>query len=301
VADAMRLLAAAVLLAVLPALAGCASKAPAAVAPTAAQGFLDGVVVTSAIVPIAGAAVTLDGVALNATSDKAGAFRIGPLEPGSYQVHAAAPGYAPAVTTAEVKASVPNRVNVVLQAVSLDVAYSQTMKFDAYIECSYGGQAGGVPLGGFPCIGIIDLTTGQHFSTDVWRFRFDISAPGFKGLVVEETAVEQPTSHIISFNLRDPEGLGGGTGAAKQYAGMSTDSPLKEWVYPGIENPGSYKGDVFYPVPNATVPLELLVGNDADWSQPASVQVMLQAKPQVFVTLFYNALPGEDFSVFDQK
>src|SRR5687767_2920089 len=91
-----------VALLVLPALlvAGCNDKTPEAAIGNVAEVFLNGVVVTEAIVPIGSANITVTPGDLSGSSDENGMFRIGPVEPGTYRLAVKADGYADTVVDA---------------------------------------------------------------------------------------------------------------------------------------------------------------------------------------------------------
>jgi hypothetical protein len=282
-------------------LAGCAAKAPpAAVADD--QAMLHGVVVTGAIVPIAGANVSVAPGGLFATTDAAGTFALGPLAPGAYQVTAKARGYADRTTTIQV-ATGPNKVaNLVLDAVATDVPYFELDHFSAFIQCSYSQNFGGVVGGDFSCLGITDLVAGVKVDSDVDTFPVHVNSGGFKGLLFEMVWQAQSTGPNYGGYLRDPVNVGqvGGVGLEKQYWAGGGASPLRAWILQGVENDLAYKGDVFHPDTNVSADYEILVGGITDESKPADVAVTLNQKLDLFVTLFYNALGDQSYSVLTQ-
>ncbi|HUR26021.1 MAG TPA: carboxypeptidase-like regulatory domain-containing protein [Candidatus Thermoplasmatota archaeon] len=279
--------------------AGCTGggkEAPVELGP--GQGTLRGVVVTAAIVPIEGAKVTIEPSGLENVTDADGEFEIGPLEPGAYSLSVRAPGYAPQRVAVEVAAGPGALVNVVLTAVTTDVPYSELLHYEAFIECSYAQNVGGVVGGDFSCFGVTDLVLGVKIDNDVNSFQFRVNAGGFKGLLYEMVWEPQSTMPDFAGFIRSvvPVGEAGGLGLEHQYWVNSSASPLVAWVYQGIENDGAYEGDVFHPDPAAAGDYEILVGGVTSGSQPAEVAFALNQYLDVFVTLFYNALGDESYS-----
>lgn len=262
------------------------------------SGMLDGVVVTAAIAPIANATVRVTPGDVEATTGADGKFALGPLATGSYRVEASAAGYAPAFILAEVGPTRVDVVNVVLQATSTDVPYHELEKFEAYIECSY-AQSLIISGGDFSCLGVVGLVTGIEIDNDVNNFPLRVNAGGFKGLLYE--MVWQPTGTMTNYAgfLRSPVGVGqvGGLNQEQQFWVASGPSPLRAWVYQGIENEGAYDGDVFHPDPAVAGDYEILVSGVT--SSTPEVAVGLQQRLDIFVTKFYHALGAEDYSVLD--
>lgn len=284
------------------ALAGCSDGGGAGPAlPNANEGMLRGVVVTGAIVPIANASVRVTPGDLEATTDPDGAFELGPFESGSYRVEAKAPGYADGFVVVNVGPANKDIVSVVLQAVSADVPYFELEHFEAYIECSYAQNLGGVVGGDFSCLGITDLVLGVKIDNDVNAFPMHVNAGGFKGLLFEMVWEPQATMPNYAGFLRSavPVGEAGGLGLEQQFWVDSGPSPLQAWVYQGIENDGAYDGDVFHPDQAVAADYEILVGGVTSGDQPAEVAFALQQTLDVFVTKFYNALGDPSYTVLD--
>lgn len=283
------------------ALAGCSDEpGAAAVLPVDAQP-LSGVVVTQAIVPVAGATVRAQPGDLAATTGEDGRFELGPVPAGTYQIAVRAEGYADAVATA---VAGPEVVKVVLLATSTDVPYIEVQKFDGYLECTFDIWVAPYQVLGAPCVGVVDLVTGVPVSSDQWQFVWEVSAPGLTGALAEMVWDGQPTGSQMGMLLRNVAGAGsgvdaGGTNVDTQYASTRGPSPLGMWVHQGIENPGADEGAAFQVPQNETMQYKLLVLGRADYGQPADVHLMLQNRPQVFVTEFYHKLGDPSYSVLD--
>lgn len=298
-------------------IAGCGDK-PAATA-TADEGaaepvLLAGIVVTEAIVPIAGASVVVQPGGLNATTDLGGVFRVGPLEPGLYEVTATADGYAattvPGLVVEEGVATGGDAgepalaLRIVMPAIRDDVPYIQLQKFDGYLMCTVDTWVAPYQIIGAPCFGVIDIVTGQQVSQDQWQFEFAIDAPGLAGILAEMFWDEQPAGRHMGMLLRNVAGAGsgvdaGGTNVDVQYASTRGPAPLPLRVLQGIENPGSDEGAAFQVPQNDTMSYKLLILGRADYGQPADVHLMLNNRPEVYVTEFYHAMGDESYSVAD--
>ncbi|MEA3136452.1 MAG: hypothetical protein QOJ26_34 [Thermoplasmata archaeon] len=296
------LLAAALAFALGASLAGCAADSGDAIVPVGpGQAMLRGVVVTAAIVPIPNATVAVEPGGLEAKTDAAGAFSVGPLDAGAYGLAVHAQGYATQRVAVQVAEGDERLVNVVMDAVTTDVPYSELYHYEAFIECSYAQNVGGVIGGDFSCFGVTDLVLGVKVDNDVNNFPLHVNAGGFKGLLFEMVWEPQSTQPDYAGFIRSPVPVGevGGLGAAAgshQFWVDSGESPLVGWVYQGIENEGAYGGDVFHPDQNVSADYEILLGGVTSGNQPAEVTFSLNQYLDVFVTLFYNALGDESYS-----
>lgn len=130
-------------------LAGCSDQAPEAADTPAAfedldvssgKGVLRGLVVTPAVVPVAGATVRLAGLGLEQVTDGDGAFVFGELDPGTYFVQASKPGWTEVQQSADVLAGVadPPIVKVVIEKVPGAQPRAVTLQLDGFLACSVG-------------------------------------------------------------------------------------------------------------------------------------------------------------------
>jgi hypothetical protein len=119
-------------------------------------GVLRGVVVDSAIRPVAGASVHIAGPSQgNTTTNAEGLFGFSQLPPGTYFVRAAKPGYNETQTSADVVAGVaePPIVKVLMTPDPTTAPYVSTYIFEGFIECSGSFVAAGFAAcsaAGFP-------------------------------------------------------------------------------------------------------------------------------------------------------
>jgi hypothetical protein len=287
------------LLLLLAALAGCSDDPPSAAAVATDSASLHGVVVTEAIVPIEGATVTATPGDRSTTTDAGGLFAFEGLEPGTYLLTVRADGYADLRIEAVAGGEV---VKAVLTNVRSDVPYIEVQKWDGYLFCTTDQNINGYQIVGAPCLGVIDIVTGQQVSQDTWQFQFRVDAPGLKGILAEMVWDAQPTGKNMGMLLRNVVGAGGGIDAGGtntdiQYASTEGPSPILLWVFQGIENPGADDGAAFHQPPDQVMDYKLLVLGRADDSQAVDVHVMVENRPQVFLTKFFHAMGDPSYSV----
>lgn len=281
-------------------LAGCADEeaAPATIVQATS---LKGVVVTQAIVPIEGATVTVMPGGLTTATDASGLFSFEPVEPGTYHLAVGADGYADVTVEAVAGGEL---VKVVLTNVRSDVPYIEIQKWDGYLFCTVDNYVAGYQIIGAPCLGVIDLVTGQQVSQDEWQFEWQVTAPGLRGALAEMVWEEQATGKHMGMLLRNVAGAGsgvdaGGTDVDTQYASTRGPSPLQMWVHQGIENPGADDGAAFQVPQNDTMSYKLLILGRADDDAQADVHLMVENRPQVFLTTFYHAMGDPSYSVLN--
>lgn len=129
-------------------LAGCGAKAPGGPgggAGGAEVGAIEGVVVSEAIVPLAGVHLGLQPGARNATTDAQGRFAFADLAPGAYTVTAHVGGYADAQAAVQVAAGdAPPVQRIVLVRDALAGNYFEAYSYDGLVDESF--EAG--PLSG---------------------------------------------------------------------------------------------------------------------------------------------------------
>jgi len=124
-------------------LSGCAAKAggakPAPTQATATTGILRGLVVDTAVRPVAGANVTVhaSGGMLNATTGADGLFRFAGLAPGEYLVEVAKPYFSAARSTVDVHAGLsdPPVAKFIIEFQSATVPYADVYKYEGFYEC----------------------------------------------------------------------------------------------------------------------------------------------------------------------
>lgn len=291
-------------------LAGCSGDPGAGAAGTPAASeeapaMLQGLVLTQAIVPIAGANVTVRPGDLSNTTDAEGRFLLGPLAPGLYELTVSADGYATTSVGGVVVPDggvAPDEVKMLLAALREDVPYIELQKFDGYLQCTFDTWVAPYQILGAPCFGIIDIVTGQQVSQDQWQFEFAIDAPGLAGILVEMFWEDQPTGSHMGMLLRNVAGAGsgvdaGGTNVDTQYASARGPAPLQMRVLQGVENNGSDDGAAFQVPQNETMTYKVLILGRADYDRPADVHLMVNNRPEVYVTEFYHAMGGQDYSV----
>ncbi|MGB1586696.1 MAG: carboxypeptidase-like regulatory domain-containing protein [Thermoplasmatota archaeon] len=100
-------------------------------------GIIRGVVVDTAVVPIAGVTVNVQGRDLVQETDENGQFGFDGLEPGTYFLELSKIGYIPVRANAEVQAAVaqPPVVKVRMEADLANIPYASTQHHKGYYQC----------------------------------------------------------------------------------------------------------------------------------------------------------------------
>ncbi len=99
-------------------------------------GAISGVIVDLAVVPIAGADVSIASLGINASTDADGSFVFLDMEPGNYFLNVAAAGYSPVQVSVAVEAGQVAKPRVQLEQVTVIEAVHYTLKHDGYIQFS---------------------------------------------------------------------------------------------------------------------------------------------------------------------
>ena len=249
----------------------------------AGEVLVSGVVVDSAIRPIAGAAVQALGTDRSATTDAEGEFQL-PLAPGAVVLEATHPRFAPARLDLQVTPGFAQSV-VLSFAFTVDTApYSTLVKFDGFIVCSLGvsvifseecGEGVGTPVG----------RVGKQGNNAI-RYDFQAESPELKTAVVEQvweptSSAGQQLSVVFATAWTCEPACGGEAVGAGSVQGPS---PLllradEEDLAPHLADPAA----VF-----TTYTLAL--------TDVAAANIVLNQPFQLFVSLFYRAPAPEGYS-----
>lgn len=196
------------MLAVAVALSGCAAGGPSAPPGDGGDGgaassgsSIAGVVVSPAIVPMAGVALRLEPAGLDATSDDEGRFSFDGLRDGSYTLRASRDGYV--TTTLPVEAGGP-LLKVVLEPDAQAGSYVEAYVFDGFIDQSF-NVAGARSSGGSSPNFTIGLRAPDHIQMElVWEStqslgeRLDLTAIANDGNVTVPVAARaEGTSPLL--------------------------------------------------------------------------------------------------------
>ncbi len=268
---------------------------------TETTGIIRGVVVDSAIVPIAGATITIESLGLETTSNEDGAFGFQDIEPGVYFLHADKLGYFPIQSSVTVEAGVdkPPAVRLLLEADLDELPFVVLLKWDGHMMCG---------LSVIALCGVVDIV-------------YDTPDEFITTLVVEEQGVLYMQSEMVwktttglSPNMAlwqqttDKEGLDGPTCAFEEH---QAGSPLViNTTYGDFGDFGNV--DCFEALGNTT-DLQLRVfSGSIDGTRPptdngcypvinfcAGIGATIEQPFEVFNHLFYGFKPveGWQFSV----
>lgn len=279
-------------------LAGCASPAkPAAQDDGSFDDFdipegtlaLKGVVVNQAIVPLEGATVVLDDGASARTTDK-GAFVFVDVEPGVHVLKVTKPGFRETTTTATVAGADDPIVRVLLEADPENLPWHQITAVKGFLQCGIGIPGGGSYSACQTPVGAVDILC--DVSGDAVCLPYVNDHRGILTIDVttglptyaQAEAVWNPTSPnsdrlTWSSAARTP-------GELEFHNSTSFTGPsplLMPWDHGRLADSdvGVTRGFVFQVFPESGG-----VGN-----------LVLQQRVELFVTVFYNYLPPEGWSL----
>ncbi len=161
---------------------------------TDTTGVIRGVVVDSAIRPIAGVTIQVQGQALEAVSNENGAFGFEDLEPGTYFLTASRIGYLPVQQSADVVAgdSMPPAVRMLMEQDASFNPYYKGQSFRGFIECT----TSLIVVCGLPNLITGDEITGDKFTP---TFYYDEGADLIITEMVWETT--QPLGPEMYFEM----------------------------------------------------------------------------------------------------
>lgn len=167
---------------------------------TSDRGILRGVVVDTAIRPLAGVEIrmpTSSGERMQTTGSN-GLFGFDDLEPGTYFLTATKPGFGSIQQSAEVEAGVaePPIVKVLLERIPGTEPFVAARAWDGFVFCT----TSFIVLCGLP-----NLLTGQQYTPDkyTWTWFFDPNASLIQSEMVWETS--QPLTPSMYFEM-EPSG-----------------------------------------------------------------------------------------------
>ena len=165
---------------------------------TEETGIIRGVVVDTAIVPVADALTQLDPSGLEQTTNEGGAFGFDGLDPGVYTITISKEGYASSQATTQVVAgdAAPPVVKVRLVADPTTSPYVETTVFDGHIACSLRSPVIGVAACGLPGV---DEATGNVFLKE---YTFDRIAERVQSEMVWDAT--QATGTAMELSWDDP-------------------------------------------------------------------------------------------------
>jgi hypothetical protein len=221
---------------------------------TSTTGVLLGVVVDEAIRPIPNVAVTLvkpAGGEEKQTTDSQGRFAFGDLAPGVHIVRASHPSYGPVQTTADVVAGVeePPVLRVLMERLFSQDPYSELIKFDGFLACSYSFPVGSTCVNDYTrLIGFVPGCQGgclrdYNVSRQGGNVREYVSvvSPGWQQILFE--TVWEPSVDSTSPELTISVSYFTRVSTSHFFGGMSGPSPMRLQIDLGKTPPGQNNGD----------------------------------------------------------
>lgn len=287
-----------------PAHAAVDPNAPGEIEP--APGHISGIVVDPELVPIPEAYVTVVPGDLSATTNAAGAFKIGPLSDGTYTVKAEKRGYASADAEVAVKEESPTQVTLTLEPMASDVPYHETLTQRMYLICHIvlpNPASGGTFLNA-PCTAVYLFGVPENLA-DKWIFYFKIDKPGFQSLAMEMTWQTQQLGRDGLMQLTKVARAttqGGGVTVQDTVYGDSMANPFHFVIHAG----NSYwrsggKNITFYPIANETQEFRMLIAGGGGNTTVNNLALFIEFRPTAYLTLFYNRRASDDFTILPDR
>lgn len=273
---------------------------------TSTTGILIGVVVDQAIRPVQDVSIEVtkpDGGKLQDKTDAEGRFAFSGLAPGSYLVAASHPQFTRSQSTAEVQAGVedPPVVRILLERLFSNDPFSELIKFDGYLACSYSFPVGSTCVNDYTrilgnsvpgCQGgcLRDYNVSQQ-GGNIREYQ-SVIGPGWQRIVFE--TVWTPSVDSTSPELTISVSYFTRPNAAHFFAGDSQPSPLRLELNLGDDSPpGANAGEGEPEVigPEGRPDLFVFFNNGGG---PGSVTVNQSFR--AFQTTFYYGLPPDGWS-----
>lgn len=297
------------------ALAGC-SNAPAGdagpgefddlgVQSSSTTGVIVGVVVDQAIRPVKDVTVTIakpDGSEVEDKTDDLGRFAFGNLVPGTYFVSTSHPQFTAAQATVEVEAGVedPPVTRILIERLFEEDPFSELIKFDGYLACSYSFPVGSTCVNDYTrivggtvpgCEGgcLRDYNVSKQ-GGNIREYQSSVG-PGWQQIVFE--TVWEPSLQGTSPELTISVSYFTRPNAAHFFGGMSGPSPMRLQFdlgkTPEGQNNGEGEPELIGPEGRPDV---FVFYNNGGGAGSVTVNQPFRA----FQTNFYYGLPPEGWS-----
>jgi hypothetical protein len=282
-------------------------------------GFITGTVVDTELVPIGGVDVIVTpGEHVVQTNDQ-GAFKVGPLEAGSYQVRAEKAGYNATEVKVTIQDDKPSRITLTIIAAASTVPYHESRPFAGYLMCHVvlGNPAPPNPVTNqpyflnAPCVASLETLPGfpQGMLLDKWRFPFKIEAPGFASLVLEmkwnaQQLGKDGLMQLSKGGAAEPGPAGNpGVTIGNTLYGDTMANPFHAALHAGrsYRNDSAGKPVVFYPTPNATESMVIMYAGGEGNTTVKNTAFFYEFRSDIWLTFFYHRSMTPGFTIFPDK
>ncbi len=284
------------------ALAGCAEGSPKEtgsdenlegidVKASDTTGVIRGIVVDSAIVPVANAVVSIQSLGINTTSNANGAFGFQDLAPGTYFIEAQKPGFSTVQNSVEVVAGVdePPVLKLLMTILPGTAPYIEGISMAGYLTCGVAvfATSVGCTTFGFVADAINDQSI---FSVDYaqppqWvqgELVWEATQPLAGAFIWEIVRSEEPSSPQPHIGYRETQGS-----PALAYLNETVTAEHAAWI---VEKGLDFR---FFGGPHelCQIPVARPPGTPVGWGFGCGVT--LEQEAEVFVHNFYNFSPAE--------
>jgi hypothetical protein len=190
--------------------------------------ILRALVVDPEFFPVPGASVSAQPGDLEAVSDLNGSVTLRPVPPDTeLQVHVERQGYASLDLVVTVGAEAPEELAWVLEPVSRDVPYHETIPHTVFIDCAWAA-----PIGTLPC-NVVDRQLGTNLTMDRSQWFFEIPSPGLASLLQESVWDANAVGSDMRFLIFHPDLVTGSAVGGETYLDGRGGSPFRTMMIPG--------------------------------------------------------------------
>ena len=282
-------------------------------------GYVTGTVVDTELVPIPEVDVIVNPGEHVVQTNVAGAFKVGPLEPGSYSVRAEKMGYNASEVQVTVQDDKPTRVTLTIVPAASTVPYHETRHLAGYLMCHavLGNPLPQNPVTNqpyfmnAPCVASLEAVVPGFPSgvlLDKWRFPFKVEAPGMRTLLLEMTWKDQQLGKDGLLQLSKggqaeagPAGEPGVTIGESLYGG-SMANPFYMPLHSGQAYWNTSSGPrVFHPDPNATGSFVLMFAGGHGNTTVKNSAFFYEFRSDIWMTFFYHRSMTAGFTILPDK
>lgn len=228
---------------------------------------------------------------LTATTDEAGAFLIGPVELGQYQIIAQGAGFKEKSGMVEVTHDSPNKIWITLTDPIGGEPYHETQIYVTHTYCTTSNA---------PCAPI-NTVLSQNITPDRPDLQWSVPNSGLANMRYEVWWEASLLAGDKRFTTRNPEGLFLGCDAVNNaatptvlYFAGEGGPGFGMWVEPGIENEGGC--EIFDPTPGKNYYTVNRPQDDNSTFDGLGIALVIDQRISNYLTFFYHLRGPDDFT-----